>query len=117
MTDLRWGWSCGPTAFPETDTPFSDIPYDRVLNGVLGLSPTLTSRLSSQFSQCIKTGSTLSDVSENGSGLTVFRLFREFQQDVVPWTVDALRIGKIFMHDLVICVEQFVFGVYSARPS
>jgi len=36
MTDLRWGWSCGPTAFPETDTPFSDIPYDRVLNGVLG---------------------------------------------------------------------------------
>jgi hypothetical protein len=82
-----------------------------------GLSPTLTSRLSSQFSQCIKTGSTLSDVSENGSGLTVFRLFREFQQDVVPWTVDALRIGKIFMHDLVICVEQFVFGVHSARPS
>ena len=56
-------------------------------------------------------------MSENGSGLTVFRLFREFQQDVVPWTVDALRIGKIFMHDLVICVEQFVFGVHSARPS
>ncbi len=49
--------------------------------------------------------------------LSVRGLLREFQQDFSPWTVDALRIGKVFMHHSVKCIKQFFFGVHSACPS
>ena len=69
-----------------------------------------------QFFQLIKTGSALSDVSESGGELRVRRPLREFQQDIAPWTVDALRIGKVLMHYPVKCVKQFFFRIHSARP-
>ena len=47
---------------------------------------------------------------------SVRRLLREFQQDVAPRAVDALRIGKVFMHYPVKRVEQFFFHIHSARP-
>jgi hypothetical protein len=48
--------------------------------------------------------------------LSVRGVLGEFQQDFAPWTGDALRIGKVFMHDPVKCVEQFFFRIHSARP-
>lgn len=67
--------------------------------------------------QLIKAGSTLPDVGEQVRELTVRGLLREFQQDFAPWTVDALRIWKVFMHHSVKCIKQFFFGVHSARRS
>jgi len=70
-----------------------------------------------QFFQVIKAGSALSDVGEQGGELSVRGPLREFQQDIAPWTGDALRIGKVFMHYPVKCVKQFFFRIHSARPS
>jgi len=56
-------------------------------------------------------------VGEQGGELSVRGLLREFQQDIAPWTGDALRIGKVFMHYPVKCVKQFFFRIHSARPS
>jgi hypothetical protein len=73
--------------------------------------------LASKVFQLIKAGSALSDVGEQGGELSVRGLLREFQQDIAPWTGDALGIGKVFMHHSVKCIKQFFFGVHSACPS
>ncbi len=70
-----------------------------------------------QFFQLIKAGSALPDVGEQERELSVRGPLREFQQDIGPWTGDALRIGKVFMHYPVKCVKQFFFRIHSARPS
>ncbi len=56
-------------------------------------------------------------MGEQGGELSVRGPLREFQQDIAPWTGDALRIGKILMHYPVKCVNQFFFRIHSARPS
>ena len=58
----------------------------------------------------------MSDVREQVGEFGVRRLLGEFQQDFASWTGDALRIGKVFVHDPVKCVEQFFFRIHSARP-
>src|SRR5580698_9239148 len=69
--------------------------------------PSLNSRCLPQFFQLMKTGSALSDVRKQVSELSaVRRLLNEFPQDFSSWTVDALRIGKVFVQDSVKCVEQ-----------
>ena len=73
--------------------------------------------LASKVFQLIKAGSTLPDVGEQVRELTVRGLLREFQQDFAPGTVDALRIGKVFMHHPVKCVKQFFFEVHAACPN
>ena len=52
-----------------------------------------------------------------GGELSVRGRLCEFQQDIAPWTGDALRIGKVFMHHPVKCVKQFFFRIHSAHPS
>jgi hypothetical protein len=42
---------------------------------------------------------------------------REFPQDILPGTADALRIGKVFVDDPFKRVEQFLFRIHSARPA
>ncbi len=49
--------------------------------------------------------------------LSIRGLLREFEQDVAPWTVDALRIGEVFMHYFVKCIKQLFFEVHCARLS
>jgi hypothetical protein len=44
-------------------------------------------------------------------------LLREFLEDFSSRTIDALWIGKIFVHDPVECINQFFFRVHPARPS
>jgi len=56
-------------------------------------------------------------VIEQVGELSVRGLLRELEQDLAPWTVDVLRIGKVFMHYPVKRVEQFFFQIHSARPS
>ncbi len=63
----------------------------------------LNSRFVPQFFQLVKAGSALSNVDE----LSVRGLLGEFQQDFAPWTGDALRIGKVFMHDPRKRTDQF----------
>jgi hypothetical protein len=70
-----------------------------------------------QFFQLIKTGSALSNVGEQVGELNVRGLSDEFQQDFAPWTSEALRVGKVFMHDPVKYVEQFFFRIHSVCPS
>ena len=70
-----------------------------------------------QFFQLIKTGSASSDVREQVGELSVRRLLGEFQQDFSSRTGCALRIGKVFVHDPVKCVEQFFPRIHSSRPS
>ncbi|SPF36631.1 hypothetical protein SBA1_160001 [Candidatus Sulfotelmatobacter kueseliae] len=67
--------------------------------------------------QLIKTRSASSNVIEQVGELSVRGLLREFQQDLAPWTVDVLRIGKVFMPDPVKGVEQFFFEVHAAAPA
>lgn len=43
----------------------------------------------------------------NVDELSVRGLLGEFQQDFAPWTGDALRIGKVFMHDPLKRTDQF----------
>ena len=81
------------------------------------ISGLLNSPFLPQFFQVIKAGSALSDVGKQGGELSVRGPLREFQQDIAPWTVDALRIGKVLVHYPVKCVEQFFFRIHSARPS
>ena len=81
------------------------------------ISGLLNSPFLPQFFQVIKAGSALSDVGKQGGELSVRGLLREFQQDLAPWTGDALRVGKVFMHHPVKCVKQFFFRIHSARPS
>ncbi len=69
-----------------------------------------------QFFQLIKAGSALPDVGEQERELSVRGPLREFQQDIGPWTGDALRIGKVFMHYPVKRVEQLFFEVHAAMP-
>src|SRR5271166_4658878 len=78
--------------------------------------PSLNSLFLSQFFQLVKTGSAFSDVREQVSELSVRRLLGEFQQDFSSRTSDALRIGKVFVHDPVKCVEQFFFRIHCAHP-
>lgn len=56
-------------------------------------------------------------MGENVRQLNVSGPFRKLQQGFMSGTVDALRIGKVFMHHTIKGVEQFFFGVHSARPS
>jgi hypothetical protein len=77
----------------------------------------VNSPLLPQFFQLIKAGSALSDVGKQGGELRVRGPLRKFQQDIVPWTGDALRIGKVFMDYPVKCVEQLFFRIHSAHPS
>jgi hypothetical protein len=78
--------------------------------------PSLNSLFLPQFFQLVKTGSALSDVREQVSELSVRRLLGEFQQDFSSRASDALRIGKVFVHDPVKCVEQFFFRIHCAHP-
>jgi hypothetical protein len=52
-------------------------------------------------------------VREQVGELSVRRLLGEFQQNFSSRAVDALRIGKVFVHDPVKCVEQFFFRIHS----
>lgn len=70
----------------------------------------------SKVFQLIKTRSALSNVIEQVGELSVRGLLREPEQDLAPWTVDVLRIGKVFMHYPVKRAEQFFFQIHSARP-
>jgi hypothetical protein len=72
--------------------------------------------LASKVFQLIKTGSAPSNVIEQMGKLIVRGLLRELEEDLTPWTIDALRIGKVFMHSPVKRVEQFFFQIHSARP-
>jgi hypothetical protein len=74
-------------------------------------------RFAAKVFQLIKTWSALSDVGKQRGELSIRGPLREFQQDIAPWTGDALRIGKVFMHHPVKCVKQFFFRIHSARPS
>jgi hypothetical protein len=76
----------------------------------------LNSRVVPQFFQLIETGSALSNVSEQVGELSVRGPLRKFQQHFAPRTADALRIGKVFRHDPVKCVEQFLCRIHSACP-
>ena len=95
-----------------------------VVSSILAISLSLVGRISrisllglaSKVFQLIKAGSALSDVGEQGGELSVRGRLREFQQDIAPWTGDALRIGKVFMHDPVKRVEQLFFEVHAAMP-
>ncbi len=49
--------------------------------------------------------------------LSIRGWLREFLQDFFSRTIDALRIGKLFVHDPVECVDQLFFRVHSARPN
>jgi hypothetical protein len=42
--------------------------------------------------------------------------FREFQQGLISWTVDALRIGEIIVDDPCKRFKQFFLRTHSARP-
>jgi hypothetical protein len=70
-----------------------------------------------QFFQLIKTGGALSDVREQMGELSVRRLLGELQQDFASRTGDTLRIGKVFMHYSVKCIEQIFFRIHPASPS
>jgi len=56
-------------------------------------------------------------VREQVGQFGVRRLLGESQEDFASWTSEALRIGKVFVHDPVKCVEQFRFRIHSARPA
>jgi len=96
-----------------------------VVSSILAISLSPAGRISwmpllgfaAKVFQLIKAGSTLPDVGEQVRELTVRGLLREFQQDFAPGTVDALRIGKVFMHDPVKRVEQVFFEVHAACPN
>lgn len=96
-----------------------------VVSSIPAISLSLVGRISwiaplgfaSKVFQLIKAGRTLPDVGEQMRELTVRGPLREFQQDFAPWTPDALRIGKVFMHDRVKRVEQIFFEVHAACPS
>jgi len=96
-----------------------------VVSSILAISLSLVGRISwisllsfaAKVFQLIKAGSASSNVIEQVGELSVRGLLREFQQDFAAWTVDALRIGKVFMHYPVKCVKQFFFRIHSARPS
>jgi len=72
--------------------------------------------LLAQFFQLIKTGSALSNMREQLGKLSVGWLQRKFPKDFAPWTVDALRIWKVFMHDTVKCLKQLSFNVHPEQP-
>jgi len=59
----------------------------------------LIPRSVAQFFQLVEAGSALSDVGQKVPQLNVRGPFRKLQQRLVPRTVDALRIGKVFMDD------------------
>ena len=80
------------------------------------ISWTIALRFASKLFQLIKTRSAPSNVIEQVGELSVRRLLRELEQDLAPWTVDALRIGKVFVQYPVKRVEQFFFQIHSARP-
>lgn len=40
--------------------------------------------------------------------------FREFQQGLMPWTADALRIGEVLADDPFKRLKQFLFRTHSA---
>jgi len=84
-----------------------------VVSSILAISSSPAGRISwisllgfaAKVFQFIKAGSTLPDVGEQVRELTVRGPLCEFQQDFAPGTRDALRIGKVFMHDSVKRVE------------
>ena len=96
-----------------------------VVSSILAISLSPAGRISwisllgfaAKVFQLIKAGSTLPDVGEQVRELTVRGPLREFQQDFAPGTRDALRIGKVFMHDPVKRVEQLFFEVHAACPN
>ena len=44
------------------------------------------------------------------------RFFREFCQDLLSWTPDALRVGEVLMDDPFKRVKQFFLRSHSALP-
>ena len=68
--------------------------------------------LSAEFSQFIETGSTLFDVNEYAGVVDGLRLGCQFLQGGASRTVDALRIGIVFMHDLVKRIKQFLLQIH-----
>ena len=67
---------------------------------------------SAEFSQFVETGSTLSDVNEYGGVVEGLRFDRQFLQGGVSRTVDALRIGIVFMHNPVKRIKQFLLQIH-----
>ena len=55
-------------------------------------------------------------MGERVGELSICGRLREFQQDIQPGTVDALRIGEVFVDDPFKRVKQFLFRIHSARP-
>jgi hypothetical protein len=72
--------------------------------------------LAPQFFELIKTGSTLADVSQHLRQLSIRGLFGKFPKDFAPWTVNALRIGKVFVHDALKGVVQLLFNIHPELP-
>jgi hypothetical protein len=67
---------------------------------------------STEFSQFIETGSTLSDVNQYGGVVDGLRFGRQFQQGEVSRTVDALGIGVVLMHNSVEGIKQFFLQIH-----
>jgi hypothetical protein len=67
---------------------------------------------SAEFSQFIETGSTLSDVSQCGSGVDGLKLSRQFLQGEVSRTIDALGIGIVLMDNPVKRIKQFFLQIH-----
>ena len=57
-----------------------------------------------------------SDVGEKVCLMNLPGSFRKFQQGLICWTADSLRIGEVLVNDPFKCVEQFLFRIHSARP-
>lgn len=58
----------------------------------------------------------MSDVGEKARLLNVHGSFREFQQGLVSWTADTLRIGEVLMDDPFKGFKEFLFRAHSALP-
>jgi hypothetical protein len=67
---------------------------------------------SAEFSQFIETGSTPSDVNQYGGVVDGPRFGRQFLQGGASRTVDALRIGIVFMHNPVKRIKQFLLQIH-----
>jgi len=55
-------------------------------------------------------------VGEKVCLLNVPGSFRKFQQGLISWTADALRIGEVLVDDPFKRFKQFLFRTHSALP-
>lgn len=77
----------------------------------------LVPHLAAQFFQLIKTGSALADVGQQLANLSIHGLLGKPPKGVATRTVDALRIGKVFVHDAVKRVVQLFVNIHFRTTS